>query len=124
MSGGSNGKRPIVRIDSRSFELRLTQMHRLRRTPDEKARSKTPRLVSRTIWPLGAAAKRSTPRVIAARLGRATAVGLVSPFENRHGAVADAVVKLCQIAVTDRGTLGGLTQFLTQFVFSGSATSP
>ena len=34
-----------------------------------------------------------------------------------------SVAKRDQIAVSDRRTLGGLTQFLTQFGFSGSATS-
>ena len=42
--------------------------------------------------------------------------------------VADRVVP-CRLAGTaralsDRGTLGGLTQFLTQFDVSGSATGP
>jgi hypothetical protein len=33
-----------------------------------------------------------------------------------------SIIKLGQIAVSDRRTLGGLTQFLTQFGVSGSAT--
>ena len=35
-----------------------------------------------------------------------------------------SVAKRDQIAVSDRRTLGGLTQFLTQFGVSGSATGP
>ena len=30
--------------------------------------------------------------------------------------------RMLRIPVSDRGTLGGLTQFVTQFAFAGSAT--
>ena len=42
----------------------------------------------------------------------------------QHGLRQTALRATGRVPVSDRRTLGGLTQFLTQFGFSGSSTSP
>ena len=62
----------------------------------------------------GSSVRRSRPRP-----SRSILEGRSRAFMSRR----TSITKLGQIAVSERGTSGGLTQFLTQFDVSGSATS-